>query len=126
MKPVRPWPPNEGYYTTSLVRNGPQVPVKIWLGHAIIDGEEQDRGIDWRCAINGATDYIEKDPHNPEYQCRIPLSAEKVWPWCAKHEIDEPTYRFMLDHGKYAREHAKHLPDAQPRKAIDRRGPSVF
>lgn len=126
MESIPVWPPRPGYYSTSLVRNGPQVAVRIWFGNAIIDGEEQDRGEDWRCEIDGRTDYVEKDEKHPEYQCRIPLHIDRVWPFCAKRPLSEGEYNYMKDHGYWAKHHAKHMPDANPRKAIDRRGPSVF
>lgn len=118
--------PVAGYYTTSLVRGGPQVPVRVWFGNAIVDGEEQDRGEAWHCEINGETDYIEKDPEHPEYRCRIPFPMWKVWPYCAKNPISEATYRYMLDKAKWAVEYAPERPQAQPRKEIDKRGASVF
>ena len=55
------WPPREGYYAMTMVRGGVLVPVRIWFGPAVINGEEQDRGHDWRCEIDGRTDLIEGD-----------------------------------------------------------------
>ncbi len=126
MKSLPVWPPTPGHYTMSLTRGGVQVPVKIWFGAAVIDDEEQDRGQDWRVAIDGRTDYIEKDPDQPEYRCRVLLPVDRAWPWCAKRPITEAVYRYMIDHGYWAKHHAPNHPEANPRKAIDKRGSSVF
>ena len=56
--PVASWPPIAGHYATRLVKDGPRVAVKIWYGAAIIAGEEQDRGHDWRVEIDGKTDRL--------------------------------------------------------------------
>lgn len=118
--------PVAGYYTSALVKDGTPVPVRVWFGNAIIDGEEQDRGHAWRCAINGETDYIEKDPGHPEYRCRIPLPVSRVWPFCGRNPIDEPTYRYMVDDAAHAAAWRPDSPKANPRKPIDKRGASVF
>lgn len=120
------WPPIAGYYAMSLTRGGALVPVRIWYGAAEIDGEPQDRSDDWRVEIDGRTDYIEKDEKHPEYHCRIPLSVDRAWPFCAKRPLSEADYRYMIEHGFWAKHHAPHHPEANPRKAIDKRGPSVF
>jgi len=110
----------------SLIRGGVLVPVRIWFGPAEIDGEVQDRGHDWRCEIDGRTDYVETDPNHPEYRCRVPIPVQRAWPWCAKHPLTEADYRFKRAHGDWAKQHAPAHPEAQPRKAIDKRGASVF
>ena len=120
------WPPIPGFYTMSLIRGGPLVPVRIWFGNAIIDGEEQDRGHDWRCEIDRRTDCIEKDEAHPEYRCLVAMPIDRAWPFCAKRPIDEATYKFMKAHADWAVENAPHLPDAKPRQKIDKRGQSVF
>lgn len=126
MKSLPVWPPTPGFYQMTLVRNGPLVPVRIWFGAAVIDGEEQDRGDDWHCEINGETDYIEKDKDNPEYRCRLPLPIDRVWPFCARRPISEGDYRFMVDTAEHAVKWRPDKPQAHPRKAIDKRGASVF
>ena len=58
--------PRPGYYTTRLVRDGPPVPVRIWLA----DGRP-------RCAVNG------KD-----------ADVEKIYPFCK--EITKDVYDRMV------------------------------
>lgn len=118
--------PVAGFYRTRLIKDGPEVGVRLWWGQPVIDGETQDRAPRWCIEVNGETDYVEKDPEHPEYRCRVPLDVSRYWPWCGKNKITEAEYRYLVEHSKWAREHAPHLPDAQPRKKIDKRGASVF
>jgi len=111
------WPPREGFYATKLVSGGPRVAVRIWFGAAIIDGEEQDRGHDWRVEIDGRTDRWERD--DTGYRCRVALSVEAAWPFCAKDPITESEYRYLTAHATWAREHAPNHPKASPRKPVD-------
>lgn len=112
------WPPAAGTYATRLVKGGPRVPVRIWFGTAIIDGEEQDRAPGWHVEIDGRTDRWEHDEETG-YRCRVPLDVNSVWPFCARWPIREARYRFMLRHAEWAREHAPDHPKASPREAVD-------
>lgn len=116
--------PQPGHYKTRLVRGGPYVPVRIHWGSPVIDGEEQDRAPRWLVTVDGATDFVETG--DAGYRCRVPLDVWRYWPWCGKHPIGEPEYRYLIDKAKWAKEHAKDRPEAHPRKAVDKRGPSIF
>lgn len=118
--------PVAGFYMASLVKDGPLVPIRLWFGAPIIDGEEQDRAPRWCIEVGGQTDRFEKDEAHPEYKCRVAIEVSRYWPWCAKNKITEAEFNYMKDHASWAKAYAPHLPDAQPRKKIDRRGPSVF
>lgn len=111
------WPPRPGFYAMSLVRSGPLVPVRIWHGPAVIDGEEQDRSHDWRCEIDGRTDQLERDDDG--YRCLVALDVLRAWPFCAKRPITEAEYRFMVADAAHAREWRPDHPKAQPRKPVD-------
>jgi hypothetical protein len=117
VKPVAAWPPVAGYYATWLVRRGPRVPVRIWFGPAIIDGEEQDRAPGWFVEIDGRTDRLEKD--DAGYRCRVPLDVERAWPFCAKDPITEAEYRFLIADAAHAREWRPDHPKANPRQPVD-------
>jgi hypothetical protein len=117
IEPVAAWPPVAGHYATRLVRGGPRVPVRIWFGAAIIDGEEQDRAPGWFVEIDGRTDRWERDDSG--YRCRVALEVEKAWPFCARDPITEAEYTYLVAHAGWAREHAPDHPKAQPRKAVD-------
>jgi hypothetical protein len=93
------------------------VPVKIWFGAAVIDGEEQDRSHAWRVAIDGRTDRIERD--DTGYRCRVALEVDAVWPHCAREPISEAEYSYLVAHSSWAREHRPQHPKAKPRAAVD-------
>lgn len=116
--PVKSWPPTAGTYAARLVKGGPRVPVRIWYGQAIVDGEEQDRAPGWFVEIDGATDRLERDD-DTGYRCRVALKVESVWPHCARWPISETRYRYMLEHARWAREHAPDHPKATPRQPVD-------
>jgi len=102
------WPPTAGYYAMRLVRKGPRVPVRIWFGVPIVDGEQQDRSPRWNCEIDGRT---------TERGELLPI--ERAWPYCAREPIDATTYFFMVAHTRWARDHAPDHPKAEPRRAVD-------
>lgn len=114
---VAPWPPVAGYYATKLVRGGPRVPIRIWFGLAVIDGEAQDRSPGWFVEIDGRTDRLERGEDG--YECRIPLDVQKVWPFCAKDPITEAEYRFLIADAAHARDWRPDHPKANPREAVD-------
>lgn len=96
--------PTAGFYAMRLVRNGPLVPVRIWYGppHDPVTGEELDRSHRYQAELGGK-----------------PTDVDRVWPWCAKHPIDEAEYRYMLGVSQWAAEHAPKEPEAQPRQPVD-------
>jgi hypothetical protein len=110
--PIRIDQPIAGYYAMSLVRGGPLVPVKIWFGRPVLDGDELDRSPRWCCEIDRKTDR-EVDG------IRELLDFDRAWPWCARKPIDEATYRYMVAHADWAVEHRPEHPKATPRKAVD-------
>lgn len=111
------WPPVAGYYAIKLVKGGVRVPVRIWFGLPVIDGEEQDRAPGWFVEVDGRTDKIERDDEG--YRCSVPLAVESVWPFCAKDPITESEYRFLVSHASWAREHAPDHAKASPRRPVD-------
>jgi hypothetical protein len=112
--------PVVGFYTTRLVKNGPPVPIEIWFGQPIVDGEEQDRSPRWCVAINGETDRLERDD-GTGYRCRVALDPMQVWPHCARDPISADEYRFLLRRRAWALEHAPDHPAARPRQPVDLR-----
>jgi hypothetical protein len=112
------WPPIAGLYAMRLRKGGLPVAVRIWFGPAIIDGEEQDRGYDWRVEIDGETDKVECDEAR-NYTCRVPLDIHSAWPFCARRRIKEKEYRFLLRRARWARDHAPDHPAARPRDRVD-------
>lgn len=118
LEPIAVWPPRAGHYAMRLVAKGPRVPVRIWYGAAVINGEEQDRSHDWRVEIDGRTDRWELD-EAAGYRCRVALEVDRAWPFCAREPITEAHYRYLVAHSLWAREHSPGHPKARPRQAVD-------
>lgn len=113
------WPPIAGYYKTRAIKGGPEVAARIWYGNAIIDGEEQDRGHDWRCEIAGRTDRWERDEATG-YRCRVPLHIDRLWPISQAKRIEKHVYDYMLAHAEWAKNTAPaSQPTATPHVAVD-------
>lgn len=120
------WPPIAGTYAMSLVREGPLVPVRVWFGLPVIDGEEQDRSPRWCAEIDGKTDRVVKDKDTGA-ACRVPIEIDRAWPYCVKRPISEADYRFYLARGTWARDHKPDHFAAKPRERMDLGSmPSIF
>ena len=96
--------PVAGCYRIRLVKGGPFVALRIWLGHPLdpVTGEElTERGARWQCRLNGTQ--------------LVPV--EDFWPACAKHPISQS------DYARYCRlsrtMNPKH-PFYDPRRPINR------
>ena len=97
--------PMAGHYKTRLVRDGPFVAVRIWL--AVTPDPDypdnvMDRSPQWHALADGK-----------EYD------VLRLWPWCAKHPIAEPDYRWMLDAAAWDRKYVSNAPAAQPFEPVD-------
>lgn len=120
--------PVAGFYATRLVRGGIEVPVRIWHGAPIIDGEEQERSPRWCVEVDGRTTKTERDPATG-YEARVPLDPllDHVWPFCARRPIAESEFAFMTRRAAWAREHQPDHPAATPREPVDVRAlPPIF
>ncbi len=117
LEAVPVWPPIAGHYAMKLTRGGVRVPVRIWFGAPVVDGEELDRSPRWCVEIDGRTDCVEKDDDG--YRCTVPIDVTAAWPYCAKEPIKEHVYRFLVAHAGWARDHAPDHPKAKPREAVD-------
>lgn len=106
------WPPAPGFYATQLVRNGPLVPLRIWYGAPILDGEELDRSHRWCVEVEGRTERVRDGI--PEL-----LDVTKFWPWCARRPIPRHEYDFLMARRSWAAAHAPNHPAAKSRERID-------
>lgn len=102
------WPPVAGTYAMRLTKGGVRVPVRIWFGAPVMDGEELDRSPRWNCEIDGRT------TERGEL-----LDIDRAWPYCAKEPIGESEYRYLVEHAAWARDHAPDHPKAAPRRAVN-------
>lgn len=97
--------PVAGFYKAPLVRNGPFVAVRIWLAPTPDPGHPEnpmDRSPVWQALADGK-----------EYD------VFRLWPWCAKHPISEPEYRYMVDAAAWDRAYVPNAPAAQPFEPVD-------
>ena len=113
---ARPDLPERGFYTLRLVKGGIAVPVMIWYGAPVIEGERQDRSLRWCVAIDGKSCRFDKDE-----QCRVPLDVFGAWPYCSGRSITAREYAFLRRRTKWAHSYAPTHPAAQPYEPIDLR-----
>lgn len=90
-----------GWFKRRLVRQGPWVPVRIWLFQSIEDGElvGDDK---WQCDMNG--------------HC---VDAEDQWPWVCQNPITEAEYNYMTANIAWTADNAPDEPMANPRDKVD-------
>lgn len=110
--------PVAGFYTIRLMRGGIMVPVRLYFGQPVIDGERQDRPARW-CAIVNGTSARNFYGVTGLLIGRVPHDVERVWPWCARNPISRDEYRFLLRRAAWARQHAPDHPAARPWETID-------
>lgn len=102
-EPVHEDNPQAGFYRMRLVKNGPFVPVAIWIEKTVDEttGEllDDERYV---ALVNGK-------PEDPA----------RIWTYCAARPIEEDEYRYHLEMGQWAAEHQPDHPAAHPRKPIN-------
>ena len=103
------------FFRCRLVKDGPFVPVKIFFGPPLVDGEELDRSPRWQAVVNAeptgrAATMLGIDDAPVEIDGN---TLRRVEP------IDEPTYRFMVADAEHARQWRPSHPKASPKKAVD-------
>lgn len=99
---IHPAEPHCGFFTRRMVRNGPAVPVAIWIEQEIDEAGELVSDERMVCLVGDR----EEDPATQ-------------WTYCAGNPIPEAEYRYLLAMREWASEHAPHHPAAQPFKPID-------
>ena len=101
-QPVIEAEPQCGFYQRRLVKEGPWVPVRIFM-HQVTDEEgELTEPEELRCEVDGK-------PANPFDQ----------WTWVCTQPITRERYRFMVANASWAKKHAPTEPEANPRAAVD-------
>lgn len=104
--------PVAGYYQTTLVKDGPWVPVRIWFGQPLDPDFPRlvDRAPRWQCCVLGRLDNV-----------------DRYWPWCGKHPIGRARYRYLLASYHYAIRFDAREPLANPYAPVDlMRQPVLF
>ncbi len=109
------------FYKARLVEDGPFVPVKVWRGGPLVDGEILDRHYRWQCQVRGETSsraILQGD--------NVPVEVEGV-----RLRNIQPTterdYLFMVAHAEFSTKHKPDNHDAAPYTPIDwMKGKTVF
>ena len=84
--------PEAGFYLIRRVKGGILMPVRIWIAE---DGPVfAKRGFDL-------------------------VPWDWIWPWCARHPVDETEYQRRMARKVWARENDKESPEANPKRPID-------
>jgi hypothetical protein len=112
--------PVSGFYRRRETKGGPWVPVEIYFGVPMIDGELQDRSPRWCAVVDGRTDREDYD-QDGNYLGRVPLDPilDDVWTHCCGNPIDRTDYEVMTRRRVWAKEHDPEHPAANPRQKID-------
>ncbi len=97
-QPIIETEPHCGFYRLRWGRGKPWVPVAIWLHQDIDPATEELREDEKFLAL---VDGKSADPLT-------------IWTYCAHHPIDEPDYRYRVEFGEWARQHAPNHPAANP------------
>lgn len=89
--PLDPDVPVAGFYRVRLVRDGPFVALRYWLGPPLDPetGEELDRSPVWQCRMNG-TELVPVDRFWPRC-AREPITREDHDRLCVLHRSVDPT-----------------------------------
>lgn len=103
------------FFRARLVRGGPAVGVRMFVGPPIVDGEEIDRSPRLQVLIAHETTaravLMLGDGDTPVEIDGVTLRSIEP--------VTEAEYRFLIAHAGWAREHAPDHPKADPRKPVD-------
>lgn len=101
--------PEPGYWAIRLVGNGPEVAARIFWTACPDCGAQLEPGSLANVAERGAALAGEIDGR--------PVDPLDIWTR-RRRPIDEPTYRWLLADRAWARDFARHLPEARPFEAV--------
>lgn len=108
------------YWRARFGRGTPDIGVRTFYGPPLLEGEYLDRGWRWQAVVRNETSGRVIESGEP-----CPIEVEGV-SLRNLERIDEPTYKWMVDHSAWATAHRPDLPDAAPKTKIDKRGKSVW
>jgi hypothetical protein len=112
--------PRPGFYRCRLIRGGMMVPVEIYFGRPMVNGELLDRSPRLCAVVDGHTDREDYDDAGT-YLGRVPLDPllDDIWTHCCGDPIDRAEYEFMTRRRVWAKEHDADHPAANTRRPID-------
>lgn len=101
------------YYRARLVGGGPYIPVVVWHGLPLIDGEEVDRSPRWQCLVG--TETTARAVLMGE---AVPIEVDGIL-LRSIEGIDQAEYEFQIAHLGWVNTSAPHHPKATPRRAVN-------
>lgn len=104
----------EFYWRARLAKGASYVPVKTFFDGPLIDGEILDRSPRWQAVVRGET-----TGRAILFGDECPIEIEGQMMLRNLERINEAEYNYLLAHATWATQHASHLPDAQPKTAIN-------
>jgi len=107
--------PQQGFYVIRLVKGGPLVPARIWRPCACTVPNGDD-AID----PNALHEWRETCDRFPHLRGEIDGKHADLWMvWTSGRPTTEANWRYMTDVSRWARAHAPHEPEAQPRETVN-------
>jgi hypothetical protein len=103
------------HFRARLVRHGPFIPVRLFVGAPIVDGEEQDRS--HRLQVLVGTETTSRAVLMMG-DGGIPVEIEGIT-LRSVEPIGQADYDFMVAHRTWAADHAPDHPTTTPRRAVD-------
>lgn len=103
---MKPDEPEIGFYKTRLIKGGPWVPVRIFMG-VTPDPNFPDNKMDRSPVVQAS---IGGERHGDPYH---------LWIWCCGNPIKEPEYNWRMADKEWCGKHAPNEPAANPRQRID-------
>lgn len=101
------------YYRARLAKDAVFVPVMVWHGAPLVDGEELDRSARWQALVGH-----EKTARAVLMGDHLPVDVDGVR-LRNLEPIAEHQYRFMVADAEHARDWRPDDPKAEPEKAVD-------
>lgn len=103
------------FFRARLVKGGPAIGVRMFVGPPIVDGEELDRSPRLQVMVDvEATSRAVLMLGTGDIPVEIDgVTLRSIEP------VTEAEYRYLVAHRAWASDHAPNHPKAQPRKAVD-------
>ena len=101
------------YYRARMAKDAVFIPVMVWHGLPLVDGEDVDRNPRWQCLVN-----VEKTARAVLMGDSLPIEVDGVTLRNIE-PIKEHEYRFMVADAAHARNWRPNDPQADPKKPID-------
>lgn len=107
MTPIELERPRIGFYLTRMVKDGPQLPCRIFRPCPI----EMHDDVPWQ--------WVDRWPPVLAERAGLEVPITAIWPTCARWPIDAAEFAYRMSVVDWAETHAPWSPEARPREAVD-------